>query len=81
MISNQHPPRKKKPVKEKQPPAEAESPGRTPGAEAPGEGQSAGSENPSREEVVRSWSDPVTNQDEEEKITNAGEKDLPIADK
>ena len=34
---------------------------------------------PSREEVIESWSKPVTNQDEQNKITNAGEGDIPIA--
>jgi hypothetical protein len=37
------------------------------------------SENPSQEEIISAWRKPVTNQDEQEKITNAGSDDIPIA--
>jgi hypothetical protein len=36
---------------------------------------------PSEEEVVSTWNNPVTNQDEQEKITNAGAGDVPVPDK
>lgn len=35
---------------------------------------------PSREEVISTWRKPVTNQDEQEKITNDGGDDLPVQD-
>jgi len=37
--------------------------------------------NPSREEVVTTWKEPVTNHEEQGKITNAGEGDIPLPDK
>lgn len=36
---------------------------------------------PSREEVVNRTRDPVTNQDEQEKITNSGDDDIPVPKK
>ncbi|MEX2231550.1 MAG: hypothetical protein WD824_05285 [Cyclobacteriaceae bacterium] len=58
-------------------PAAAEHTGETT-ADRPDQDQpSSRSENPSAEEVISTWSAPVTNQDEQEKITNA-EGDLPI---
>ena len=36
---------------------------------------------PSREEVISKTVHPVTNQDEQDKITNAGSNDIPVADK
>jgi hypothetical protein len=38
------------------------------------------SDKPSEEEVISHWRNPVTNQDEQEKITNSGGDDIPIAD-
>lgn len=38
-------------------------------------------ENPSREEEIANWRAPRTNQDEQEKITNAGDSDIPLPDK
>ena len=37
--------------------------------------------NPSEEEVISNLTHPVTNQDEQDKITNTDGKDIPIADK
>lgn len=37
--------------------------------------------NPSEEEVISNLTNPVTNQDEQDKITNTDGKDIPIADK
>lgn len=37
--------------------------------------------NPSEEEVISNLTRPVTNQDEQDKITNTDGKDIPIADK
>ena len=42
---------------------------------------STGPEKPAQETGVSPGSDTITNQDEQEKITNAGEGELPIADK
>ena len=39
------------------------------------------SDRPSEEEVISHWRNPVTNQDEQEKITNTGGDDIPIANK
>ena len=36
---------------------------------------------PSPEEVISHYNKPVTNQDEQDKITNAGRDDIPVADK
>lgn len=36
---------------------------------------------PSREEVISHWRDPVTNQDEQAKITNSGGDDIPLPSK
>lgn len=36
---------------------------------------------PSEEEVISNLRDPVTNQDAQDKITNAGQGDIPIANK
>lgn len=44
------------------------------GPEEPGPGT------PSREEVIRTWRQPITNQDEQEKITDDGGGDIPIQD-
>lgn len=38
-------------------------------------------ESPSREEVISHWRDPITNQDEQEKITNSGGDDIPMPNK
>lgn len=38
-------------------------------------------ENPSREETIKDWRKPVTNQDEQDKITNAGSGDIPLTEK
>lgn len=82
MADQRIPPRQKKPG-EKEKIAE-DIGGRHPGEDknmrsaADGEGQ-ADSGNPSPEEVTR-WQKPVTNQDEQEKITNADD-DIPVADK
>ena len=79
-----HPPRKRKaekpgqPAAEKQPAPERERRDRSSeGAEDPDASKST---SPSREELNTAWSDPVTNQDEQDKITNAGGDDLPLAD-
>lgn len=79
-----YPPGKRKPEKrgpaagpEKQPAPEQEQKERSP---AVGAGDDSGSSGPSREELNAAWSDPVTNQDEQDKITNTGGDDLPIAD-
>ncbi|HET9487827.1 MAG TPA: hypothetical protein VFO54_10340 [Chryseosolibacter sp.] len=79
------PPKKKSPGKER---STDPSGGRRPasgrsgaGKEPAGENESETSDSPSREEVVSTWAKPVTNQDEQEKITNAGEGDIPIANK
>lgn len=37
--------------------------------------------NPSREAVINRWTNPVTNQDEQDKITNSGGDGIPMADK
>ena len=73
------PPRNKKPgdvesQKETDGPASAE---RTSEPRPAGE---PSSENPSGEEVIATWRKPVTNQDEQEKITNSND-DIPVADK
>lgn len=39
------------------------------------------SDQPSEEEVIKPWRKPVTNQDEQDKITNAGGDNIPIPDK
>lgn len=36
---------------------------------------------PSREEVISNVVKPITNQDEQDKITNAGTDDIPVPDK
>ena len=36
---------------------------------------------PSEEEVIKTWRQPVTNQDEQEKITNDGGNDIPTHEK
>ena len=41
----------------------------------------ADAEKPSEEEVINRWRSPVTNQDEQEKVTNTGPDDIPVADK
>ena len=43
--------------------------------------QSTGPEKPAEETGLSPGSHTITNQDEQEKITNAGEGELPIADK
>ena len=35
---------------------------------------------PSREEVISTWRKPITNQDEQEKITDDGGSDIPVQD-
>lgn len=35
---------------------------------------------PSREEVIATWRKPITNQDEQEKITDDGGGDIPVQD-
>ena len=85
MTPSEYPPQKNKPGKEKNgQPAESEQmdtplpaePTRGSAAEQPG--TATGS--PSKAEVVTVWTKPVTNQDEQEKITNAGGDDLPIVE-
>jgi hypothetical protein len=74
MKSRQQPP-KKKPGKEKvQRPAGAERTDRESPAPASGN-------DPTGDKAERPRSKPVTNQDEQDKITNAGADDLPIAEK
>jgi hypothetical protein len=73
MISRRHPPKKKRPQEKRQPPAGAERTER----EIPA---SSSPDHPPEEKRDRPWSDPITNQDEQEKITNSGTDD-PIADK
>ena len=71
------------PTKIRQTPAAAEAQERvTEPADTPSRGETSRADNsPSREEVVTNWSKPVTNQDDQDKITNAGEGDIPIANK
>jgi hypothetical protein len=81
MKTRSKPPKKKNPGREPDPSAKDR---RAP-AEAPakdGSGVKSTPEPapmPSKEEVVSNWTKPVTNQDEQDKITNAGEGDIPIA--
>lgn len=42
--------------------------------------QEKDSGNPSQEEVISTWRKPITNQDEQEKITDDGGGDIPIQD-
>lgn len=77
------PPKKKSPerkpdpsVKKRPAPATPEQP-RDSGAKSAPEPEGI----PPKEEVVSNWSKPVTNQDEQDKNTNAGEGDIPIANK
>lgn len=85
MKTQDKPPKKKSPAKERDsdPPGRHRPTGGRPAAteEPAGDKASETSDSPSREEVVSTWSKPVTNQDEQEKITNAGEGDIPIANK
>lgn len=80
-----HPPTKKKPEKpgqpagpEKQPDPEEDKSGRS--AQGTGAAEASRSASPSPEELNTAWSAPVTNQDEQDKITNTGGDDLPLAD-
>jgi len=83
MKTQEKPPRKKSPGRSHEPgnlkksrPAEAERGGK----EGPDAQTAAGSaDTPSREEVISNLTRPVTNQDEQDKITNAGEGDIPVA--
>ena len=78
MKTNSQPPRKR-PAKDKPSaePAAAES------KREPKEGRTdkerESPDKPSEEEVISHWKNPVTNQDEQEKITNNGGDDIPIA--
>ena len=64
-------------ARQRQQPAAAERTDET-AADRPDQDQAPSkSENPSEEEVVKTWTKPVTNQDEQEKITNA-EGDIPV---
>jgi hypothetical protein len=74
-----------KPPKNKKP--EQITPEKTPDAPAAAErtsgrgpDEASGPETPSREEVISTWRKPVTNTDEQEKITNAND-DIPVPDK
>jgi hypothetical protein len=83
MKTQLNPPRKKTPRKGPDP-SEKNRP--APSDQETRQGSGANSapepvETPSKEEVVSNWSKPVTNQDEQDKITNAGEGDIPIANK
>ncbi len=76
------PPKKKKAENPVQPPREKKGP--APDEERPSRAadgpDTAKNENPSEEELNTAWSAPVTNQDEQDKITNTGGDDLPLAD-
>lgn len=72
--------------KQKRAPTEPEDiRGKAPGQPAKKTGQEAGERGekgvdggkPSEEEVISTWRNPITNQDEQEKITNAGGDDTP----
>lgn len=82
MRPNEKPPKKKTARRENEPdpsssrPAAAEQTDATDRARSP-----EPSGNPSEEEVISNLTHPVTNQDEQDKITNADGKDIPIADK
>ena len=83
MQENHKPPGKKKEQptnkhseRERSEPAAAE---RTDDRETAEPAADAGS--PSREEVISNIARPVTNQDEQDKITNAGADDIPVPDK
>jgi hypothetical protein len=65
----------RRPEKNK-PPVAKEDPRKQNGV---GEKDAEKSDKPSEEEVISHWRDPVTNQDEQEKITNTGGDDIPIA--
>ena len=75
-----------KPPREKKRPAETEA-GKHPAQGEKTEVMPAGNidrgspDQPSEEEVISTWRKPLTNQDEQEKITNTGGEDIPIADK
>lgn len=82
MKTDKKPPKKRAARRENEPgstdsrPAAPERTGatdRTPSPEPSG--------NPSEEEVISNLTNPVTNQDEQDKITNTDGKDIPIADK
>jgi hypothetical protein len=83
MTAEKHPPRKSKAEKNVRPQAaEAERTKAHPqpdGTLAPTE-QPTADQTPSRDETVSGWTHPVTNQDEQEKITNSGGSDLPLPD-
>jgi hypothetical protein len=84
MTAEKYPPRKPKADKDVR--AQAAEAERTDvqalpdGTAPPTEQQPAADQAPSREETVSVWTHPVTNQDEQEKITNAGGSDLPVPD-
>jgi hypothetical protein len=75
----EEPLRKSQPADERdrEQPAGAERTGQTITDRPDQDQPSSKSENPSEEEIISAWSKPVTNQDEQEKITNA-EGDIPI---
>jgi hypothetical protein len=84
MEPEQKPPKKKKASKTDDSASEpAAGEEKTPRA-IQGSGADTGraeSENPSREEEIANWRQPRTNQDEQEKITNTGDSDIPLPDK
>ncbi|HET9487483.1 MAG TPA: hypothetical protein VFO54_08615 [Chryseosolibacter sp.] len=80
MNSQDLPPRKKKPGREEEDAAKKRSHSDKPDASQESNRQPAAPENPSREEVISNWTKPVTNQDEQDKITNAPDNDIPLAD-
>ena len=78
MKTNSQPPGKR-PAKDKP----SAAPAATESNREPKEGRTdkerESADKPSEEEVISHWKNPVTNQDEQEKITNNGGEDLPVA--
>jgi hypothetical protein len=79
MNSQDLPPRKKRPGREEEDAKKRVNPDKPDAAKE--SNRPVAPESPSKEEVISNWSEPVTNQDEQDKITNAPENDIPLADK
>ena len=80
MNSQDLPPRKRKPGRENEGEVKKRVNSDKPGASQESNRQPGAPENPSKEEVISNWANPVTNQDEQDKITNAPDNDIPLAD-
>lgn len=82
MKTTEKPPKKKPARRENEADLSQKKPASSqkPDASAPNRSATP-SGNPSEEEVISNLTRPVTNQDEQDKITNTDGKDIPIADK